>query len=462
MTHTLFTPEIRLMLENDDRTEMKTFCETLHPATVAEALAAEDFSVEEVWRILEQTNIRDQAAIFEYFPIQWQVEMVENTGQPHMARLIEQMSHDDRVDLLRRLAPRVAESILRLVDEADRRDIARLIGYEENTVGSIMTTDYAWVPVQLTAGEALERIRQQAPDKETIYYIYVLDEQSRKLVGILSLRDLVLAPRHAKIRDLMETDLVSLRVTDDQEVAAQELARYDFLALPVVDDEQRLVGIVTHDDAIDVVVREATEDLQRQGAVGPFEENYLDAHFFTVWRKRTFWLSCLFLGGIFTFEAMVTFQNEISQIQVLALLVPLCIATGGNTGTQAASLITRALSLGQISGRDWLRVFWHECLMGLAMGITLGLLGVMRSLMVPGELLYRQNGEAIAWWELGLVLGTSVMAICICGTLIGAMLPLVFKRLGIDPGVASSPFVATFVDMTGIMVYFSIARALLL
>src|SRR5262245_19517382 len=191
MTHPLFGPEARFMLQENDASDMKTFCETLHPATVAEALA-EGFDVEEVWRFLQNTTIKNQAAIFEYFPMDLQVKMVAGTGAPHMARLIEQMSHDDRVDLLRRLQSRVAEGLLRLVDQADRRDIAMLEKYPENTAGAIMTTDYAWLPENITSGEALERLRLQAPDTETIYYVYVLNDQ-RKLLGVVSLRDLIMA-----------------------------------------------------------------------------------------------------------------------------------------------------------------------------------------------------------------------------------------------------------------------------
>src|SRR4051794_7518855 len=207
MVHLLFSPEVRLMLQEGDDKDMQTFCETLHPATVAEALA-DELDVEETWRFLQHTSIRHQAAIFEYFPIDWQVKMVEGTGRQHMARLIEQMSHDDRADLLRRLMPRVTESLLRLVDEADRRDIATLVKYAENTAGALMTTDYAWLPASISVTEALDRLRLQAPDRETIYYIYVLDDQ-RKLLGVVSLRDLILAPRHTIIRDLMEKELVA-------------------------------------------------------------------------------------------------------------------------------------------------------------------------------------------------------------------------------------------------------------
>lgn len=456
MAHPLFTPEVRLMLQDNDTAAMKAFCEDLHPATVAEALAGADLEPTEIWRFLEQTNIRTQAAIFEYFPIEIQVKLVQGTGRQHMARLIEAMSHDDRVDLLRRLRPRVADELLRLVDEADRRDIATLVRHEENSAGALMTTDYAWLPSDITVAEALDRLRIQAPDRETIYYVYVLDER-RKLQGVVSLRDLILAPRNALIRDLMETDIITVSVDDDQEEVAQILARYDLIAIPVLDSEKRLVGIVTHDDVMDVMVEEATEDVHRLGGVGTMPENYLEARFTTVWRKRAFWLSCLFVAELFTVLAMAGFGETLQRVLVLSLFIPLCIATGGNSGSQAATLITRALALGHVGGREWLRVLLHELRMGIALGITLGLIGFVIAALLPRSLLQSQ----VEWWQLGLVVGLAVSAICLWGTLVGAMLPLVFNALGIDPAMASSPFVAMFVDVTGILIYFSIAMALL-
>src|SRR5947209_6293746 len=237
MADPLFTPEARLILEKDDREAMQTFCETLHPATVAEALSGQ-FEVEDVWRFLNTTSIPNQAAIFAYVPLEWQVLMVEGTGRPHMARLIEQMSHDDRADLLRRLAPKVTESLLRLVDEADRRDIAALVKYPENTAGALMTTDYAWLPANISVEEALDRLRLQAPDRETIYYVYVVDDQ-RRLLGVVSLRDLILASRRTPLPDLMEKQIVTVTVTDDREKVAQEMTHYDLLAVPVVDADKR-------------------------------------------------------------------------------------------------------------------------------------------------------------------------------------------------------------------------------
>ncbi len=383
MVHMLFGPEVRELLEENNDAGMRVFLESLHPATVAETLSG-DLDVEQVWRFLAHTSIRNQAAIFEYFPIEWQVAMVEGAGKERMARLIEQMSHDDRVDLLRRLMPRVAESLLRLVDEADRRDIANLVRQDENTAGGLMTTDYAWLPPHLSTGEALERLRLQAPHSETIYYIFVLDDQ-RRLLGVVSLRDLILAPRHALIRDLMESNVVSVRATDDREIVAKEMAQYDLIAMPVVDEQNRMVGIITHDDVIDVVVQEATEDAHRMGAVGPIAENYLEADFVTVWRKRAFWLACLFVAELFTFTALSYFDEAINRVVVLALFVPLCISTGGNSGSQAATLITRALALGQVKLPDWLRVLRHELLMGIVLGLTLGAIGFVRGSLTPED-----------------------------------------------------------------------------
>ncbi len=540
MSDPLFTPEARLLLDKNDTEAMATFCETLHPATVAEALS-DGFPVEDVWRFLHSTAIANRAAIFVYFPLEWQVRMVEGTGRQQMARLIEQMSHDDRADLLRRLDPQVAEGLLRLVDEADRRDIATLTKYPENSAGALMTTDYAWLPANITVETALERLRLQAPDRETIYYIYVVDEQ-RRLLWVVSLRELILASRRAVLADLMDTNPVTVRVTDDREKVAQDITRYDLLAIPVVDADGRLVGIVTYDDVIDVVVSEATEDVHRLGGVNPLTENYLEARFAVIWRKRAVWLACLFLAELFTFTALSYFEDAIAAVVVLSLFVPLCISTGGNSGSQAATLITRAMALGQVDSRDWKRVFRHEVTMGLVLGLTLGGIGYLRASLTPasvrsssqprpeafvvevgkdtrleeraevegwgpwrktttlvtipaglrqsmvekhqtevalpedGELKVEEKAGNLVFhfppkckvhhppvnrWKLSLVIALSVAAICLWGTLIGSMLPLIFRRLGIDPGIASSPFVATFVDVTGIIIYFSIAKAVL-
>jgi magnesium transporter len=543
MANPLFTPEAASMLEKDDRAAMQAFCESLHPATVAEALA-DSFDVESVWKFLRTTSIENQAAIFAYFPMESQIKMVEGTGRPQMAKLIEEMSSDDRAELLRQLPGPVVESLLRLVDEADRRDIATLTKYDENTAGALMTTEYAWLPANITVAEALDRLRFQAPDKETIYYVYVVNEQ-RRLQGVVSLRDLIMAPRKAQLSSIMETKIVSVHDTDDREKVAQEFSEYDLLAMPVIDADGRLVGIITSDDVLDVVVEEATEDAYRMGAVGPMEKGYLETSFVKLWRNRAFWLSCLFFAELFTFTALASFEDAIAEVVVLSLFVPLCISTGGNSGSQAATLITRSMALGEISGRDWFRVFRHEITMGVVLGVTLGAIGFVRASLTPesvrsnspprresftvtvppdqrlqvGQEIHRpwfgseksttyaiipkgidqiftekhqvrvelpedtsleeatKNAKGdfvysfpekctvrhppVPRYRLALVIGMAVAGICLWGTLMGAMLPLAFKRLGVDPGIASSPFVATFVDVTGIVIYFSIAKAIL-
>jgi magnesium transporter len=563
MAHALFTPEVKYLLAENDAAGLKDFCESLHPATVAEALVA-DLPVDHVWQVLKHTDIAHQAAIFEYFPLESQIQMVEGTGREHMAKLIQAMSHDDRGDLVRRLAPKVSESLLRLVDEADRKDIATLVRQVENTAGALMTTDYAWLPPNLAASEALDRLRLQAPHSETIYYIFILDDGHR-LVGVLSLRNLILAPRHALVRDIMEGKVVSVRASDDRDKVAKTIAQYDLLAVPVVDDDHgRMVGIITYDDIIDVVVEEATEDVHRMGAVGPLAENYLTANFVTVWRKRAFWLACLFIAELFTFTALSHFDEAINSVVVLALFVPLCISTGGNSGSQAATLITRAMALGQVTLSDWLKVLRHEIAMGIVLGLTLGFIGFVRGSATPedirgniikrdkefhvkvpiehnGDVKEREENHAPTWWAwvfgptekrlrvqfpqgcvdesilekkmevilpantkwevtdavegdrlhvdekgqrkykvyhipeksevrsdavnrwlLAVVIAQAVAIICLWGTLVGSMLPLIFRRMGVDPGIASSPFVATFVDVTGIVIYFSIASIYLL
>jgi len=454
MINPLILPELREMLATGDDQGLSDVMTELHPATIADF--SEGLSVEETWQLLDHAAVDRQAEIFSFFPMPKQEEMVSGIGRDRMSKLLEAMSPDDRVDLLKRLDNEVLESLMPMVAKAERQDIRTLLSMPEGSAGSVMTTEYASLPADITAADALASIRQQAPSRETIYYIYVLDG-ARHLLGFVSLRDLILAKPTTPVSDLMQQDVISVRADQDQEDAARSLAKYDFLALPVVDDQNRLVGIITHDDVLDVMIEEATEDAQQMGAIVPMAEDYLEAPFLTIWRKRAMWLSCLFVAELFTFTALAHFEDQIAAVLALSLFVPLCISTGGNSGSQAATLITRAIALGQLSPSDWWRTLRHELLVGLALGLTLGAIGFVRASLTPTAVL----GNADRW-ALALVIGQAVAAICLWGTLVGSMLPLVFKRLGFDPGYASSPFVATFVDVTGIVIYFSIAKAFLL
>lgn len=454
MFNTLLLPELREMLSTGDDAGLSEVMTELHPVTVADF--SEGLSVEETWHLLDHASVDRQAEVFSFFPLGKQVEMVDGVGRQRMSKLLEAMPPDDRVDLLKRLGPEVVESLMPLITKAERQDIRTLLSYPEGSAGSVMTTEYASLPADATASDAIGLLRQQAPSRETIYSIYVLDED-RRLLGFVSLQDLILAKPTALVADMMQRDVISVRVDQDQEEAAQTLAKYDILALPVVDNQYRLVGIITSDDVIDVMIEEATEDAQKMGGVVPMAEDYLEAPLVTVWRKRAAWLSCLFIAELFTFTALAHFEDEIAAILALSLFVPLCISTGGNSGSQAATLIIRAMAVGQISTRDWWRALRHELVVGVALGLTLGAIGFVRASMTPASVL----GNADRWM-LALVIAQAVAAICLWGTLVGSMLPLMFKRLGFDPGYASSPFVATFVDVTGIIIYFSIAKVFLL
>jgi magnesium transporter len=454
MYNPLLLPELREMLAAHDAEGLSAVIDELHPATTADF--SEGLSVEETWQLLDYAPVEKQAEVFAFFPLEKQVEMASGVGRDRMSKLLEAMSPDDRVDLLKQLDPEVVESLMPLVAKAERQDIRTLLSFPEGSAGSVMTTEYASLPAEITAGDAITLLRQQAPSRETIYYIYVLDEV-RHLLGFVSLRDLILAKPTTPVAEIMQRDVISVRADQDQEEVARELAKYDFLALPVVDNQNCLIGIITHDDVLDVMIEEATEDAYQMGGVVPMDEHYLDAPLLTVWRKRAAWLSCLFVAELFTFTALAHFEDEIAAVLALSLFVPLCISTGGNSGSQAATLITRAMALGQIRPSDWWRTLRHELLVGVALGLTLGAIGFVRASMTPAAVL----GNADRWM-LALVIAQAVAAICLWGTLVGSMLPLVFKRLGFDPGYASSPFVATFVDVTGIVLYFSIARIYLL
>jgi len=454
MPNLFLLPELRELLTERDAKTLAEILAEMHPASIAEI--SEGLGVEETWQLLGYAPIDRQAEIFAFYPPAKQDEMVSGVGRERMSKLIEVMSPDDRVDLIKRLAADVVDSLLPLLAKAERQDIRMLLSYPEGSAGSVMTTEYATVPAEVTVEKAIASLRQQAPSRETIYYVYVVDD-ARRLIGFVSLRDLILAKPSAIISEIMEQDVVSIQVDKDQEEAALKLARYDFLAIPVVDEQRRLVGIITHDDVLDVVVEEATEDALHMGGVTPLEENYLDAAFTSVWWRRAAWLSALFVAELFTFTALASFEDAIQAVIALSLFVPLCISTGGNSGSQAATLITRALALGQVSLGMWWRVLRHELLMGVALGLTLGGIAFVRAALTPAAVL----GNADRWM-LALVISQSVAVICLWGTVVGSMLPLCFKRLGFDPGYASSPFVATFVDVTGIMLYFSIAKVYLL
>jgi magnesium transporter len=455
VTNTLYLPELREMLAENNTAELQEFCVALHAARTAEFM--EGLTATEAWAVLQHADETTRAEIFSYFDRDKQVEIIESADRSEIGRLIADLPPDDRVDILKSVRSEVVDELLPFIPAFDRRDILRLQSYPEGTAGAMMTTGFAKLGEGLTVKQALEAIESQAQELETIYYVYIVDSQDH-LRGLVSARQLLSAIGKplVKIDDLMERDLVTVDVTDDQEKVAQEVARFDLHAIPVVDADHHMMGIITHDDVIDVFSAEATEDVYRMGAVAPLEENYLEANFRTIWWKRSVWLSCLFVAEIFTFTAIAHFDEAIKKVVALAMFLPLCISTGGNSGSQAATLITRAMALGQVTVSDWWRVLRHELAMGMALGCTLGCVGFLRAYFTPQHILGDSDPVMFA-----VVISLAVTSICLWGTLVGSMLPLIFRRFGFDPGYASSPFVATFVDVTGIVILFSLAQAFL-
>jgi magnesium transporter len=355
------------------------------------------------------------------------------------------MAPDNRDDLLRELDPELVEEILPLVAKAERHDIRMLLSCPEGSAGSLMTTEYASLPADISAGEAIARLRSQAPDSESIYYIYVLDPE-RKLVGFVSLRDLILARPTALVSELMQRDVISVRMDEPSEQVVEKLARFDFIAIPVVDDRNRLVGIVTHDDVLDAVRQDATDDAQRIAAIAPLGESYLEAAIVSMTWKRGVWLTILFATAAVT--ALVLAKSPLQHAWLVAF-IPLVIASGGNSGNQSATLVITALSSGDVRLSDWRVILRREFTLGLLLGILLAVPGYLLALV------YAPNPTA------ALVIPITILAVVMLGTLVGSGLPLVFRSIGLDPALMSNPFVSAVVDIVGIVIYAGISLVLL-
>ncbi len=442
----LILPEVKEFLAEGRHRDLAETLAELHPVDVADLLA--HLEGPETASLLDGLPLPLRVSVFEHLPEDRQISVVQTLGRERMVKVIEEMSSDDRADLVKALPERTREELLPLLAQADRDDVAKLVSHAEGTAGALMSTEYTAIPADLTAGAALTHLQKVAVTRETIYYVYVTDAE-RRLVGKVSLEELVLAKPTEKVSDIMTRDVITCRVTDDQEEVARVVQRYDFIAVPIVDEGGRLVGLVTHDDVIDVVQAEATEDAHRMGAVQPLEAPYARMSLLAVARKRAGWLAVLFVAGILT--ALTIGQNEavIRDAVLLVGFLPLIIAQGGNSGCQSATIVTRALALGEVRARDWLRVLAREAATGLVLGATVGLLGL---------------GLAAVWGDgsgLALVVGASLVAVVVVGCLIGGLLPLALQRSGFDPAYASSPFVSSLMDILGVSLYLGIAAALL-
>jgi magnesium transporter len=443
----LLLPDLRLMLQEDDGAELSEFCNALHPAVAAEVL--EGLETAEIWRVLSHTDLSRQVEIFEFMSLSEQMALVEDIDRERLSRLVEEMAPDNRVDLLSRMEPERVDKLLPLVAQAERSDIRKLLSYPEDSAGAIMTTEYASLPADITIREALERLRKQAPDRETIYYVFIVDE-GRRLHGLVTLRELILGEPNAILSEIMRRDVISVRVDNDQEFVAQELAKYDFLAIPVVDNQNQLVGIITHDDVLDIVQEEANEDAYLLAAVQPLEDSYLDTAFSSLAWKRGVWLLFLAIVALVTAQVLHQMNYVNEQFGWVILFLPLVLSSGGNAGSQSATLVIRALAVESLSRSDCLRLARRELLLGLALGLALATVGFIAALTW-----FEQT-----WWECGVIAFT-VLLVVLMGTVAGALLPLAFKRVGMDPALMSNPLIAALVDVLGVVIYYTVVISVL-
>jgi magnesium transporter len=376
---------------------------------------------------------------------------------PERRLWIRLLPPDDTADVIQEAPEEERPRLIELLDPVARREVTALLAYAEDAAGGLMSPRFARLRPEMTAGEAIGYLRRQAREQaETIYYAYVLDPE-QKLVGVVSFRDLLTAPPDRRIADLMKRDVVSVPDTLDQEAVARIMAREDVNAIPVVDGEGRMQGIVTVDDVVDVVQQEATEDIQKIGGTEALDQPYLQTGLPEMIRKRAVWLALLFVGEMLTATAMAGFEDEIARALVLAVFIPLIISSGGNAGSQASTLVIRAMALGEVGIGDALRVARREVLAGLALGAILAFIGTIRIFVWQG--LFGTYGLQTP--QLALTVATAVVAVVMWGTLAGSMLPLAIRRLGFDPASASAPFIATLVDVSGIVIYFTAARVIL-
>jgi magnesium transporter len=455
MVNTLFLPELREMLAENNEFELNEFCTALHPARTAEFM--EGLTAGDAWRVLLHADLKLREEIFGYFPHDKQIETIESQDRAEVAELLADLPADDRVDLLHDVRPEVVEEILPLLPAHERRELLRLREYDEDTAGALMTTEVAMIDEGLTVRQAIDELTHEAEHLETIYYIYVVDHDQR-LRGVITARQLLTALRkpEQRIAELMETDLISVATTDNREAVTSRVEKYDLHAIPVVDDRQRLVGIITHDDVIDAVRQEATEDAQRSAAVAPLEDGYLQTSLVTLWWKRGVWLTVLFATGMFTATALQYYEGQLERWAWLVIFIPLIMGSGGNTGNQSATLIITALTSGNIRLRDWRTIVWRELRVGLMLGGLLAVLGfILAALMTWHDVAAHEH----AFWPL--VVPVTLLLVVTCGAISGSVLPLVFKGMGLDPALMSNPFVAGISDILAIVIYMCVALSLL-
>lgn len=436
--------QIRQALESNDLATASSIIETLRPADQAELFW--DLDEEEQATLLPKINPADAADIFEELYDEDAAEIAVQLPLATLVRIVNEMEPDEAADLLDDLDSKQAQAVMAQLEAAHR--IQNLIHYPDDTAGGLMTTSYIALQRRMTAGQAIEAIRAWQPDEETIYYMFVTDRLQR-LMGVVNLRQLIVADPSTPITKLMMTDVIYVTPETDQEDCADLMQRYDLLALPVVDEEKYLLGIITIDDLVDVLQTEASEDIQRLGGAEPLNRAYLDTSIWNITRKRIGWLLLLFLTASLTGWVMDSYQAELQTMVALTIFIPMLIGTGGNAGSQTTATIIRAMAVGDVDWMDVWHVWRHEIGIGLILGVGMGSIGYLLALVWLSD-------SAMA-----LTVGLSILGIVLWATGAGSLLPLLASRFNIDPTVVSGPVMSTLVDATGLLIYFNIARFIL-
>ncbi|NTW70305.1 MAG: magnesium transporter [Chlorobiaceae bacterium] len=455
MIGTPLLPEIRELIEQRNFSALQRIFNDWLPVDLAELISDLPENEQAILFRLLQKDVATET--FEYLELDSQQNLLTALTQRDVTHILNSMSADDRTALLEELPGTVVQELLKLLSFKEFKIAKTLLAYAEDSVGRLMSPDYLSVKKDWNINQVLDYVRTFGHESETLNVIYVVDDYG-KLKGELLARELLLSLPEKKVSEIISEDkIITLTASQDQKDALDAFKRYDTVALPVVDSNGYLIGVVTVDDMLDVAEEEETEDIQKFGGIEALEEPYMDLSIPQLVKKRAGWLIILFIGEMLTASALAYFEDELAKAIVLATFIPLIISSGGNSGSQAATLIIRSLSLGEITINDWWSVMRREILSGLALGGLLGVIGVLRVIiwaMVLGHL-------TTTWIYVGVTVGVSLVGIVLFGTLTGSMLPLLLKRLGLDPATSSAPFVATLVDVTGIVIYFSVASLIL-
>jgi magnesium transporter len=456
----ILEPEIKSMIEARDFAALREVFREWPPADVAEVILdlPEDEQVI-IFRVLPHDLAAD---VFEYLDLDAQQKLLRAMAHEQVVGILNEMAPDDRTALLEELPSAAARQLIRLLTPEERRIATALLGYPEDSVGRLMTPDFIAVHEDWTVQQVLDYVREHGRDSETLNFVYVVDDRG-KLIDDVRMREFLLRPLTAKVTDIRDQTFGALNVTDSQQDALNVFRKYDRAALPVVDSNGVLVGIVTADDMLDVAEEEATEDIQKFGGMEALEEPYMRIPLWRMVRKRAGWLIILFLGEMLTATAMANYQEELAKALVLALFLPLIVSSGGNSGSQASTLMIRAMALGEVTLRDWWRVMGREIQAGLALGAILGAIGVLRvgAWAIIGEQYLHRQPYGAHWPLVAITVGIALVGVVLWGTLSGSMLPFLLRRIGADPATSSAPFVATLVDVTGLIIYFSIALVIM-